>query len=336
MRESNPIVSVVVPLYQTERCIAEALESVLAQSFEGWEVVVVDDGSLDGGPDIARRYACRDKRIRLVTQENRGLAGARNTGIRHARGRFVALLDPDDLFRPGKLARHVEHLSASPTVGVSYAGSRFIDDNGRIMRLSQRPRLHGVTPSDILCRNPVGNGSAAVLRREALDDVAFMIDAPEGRRLCWFDERFRQSEDIELWVRIAATTAWRFEGIAGEETLYRVSTGGLSANVERQLASWYRMRDTLSGIAPALFEALVPRAEAYQLRYLARRAALSGDGITSSSLLKRALALHPPMLREEPVRTLQTLCRATASRLLPGAAFGELKRGLIGRAPRPV
>ena len=64
-----------------------------------------------------------------------------------------------------------------------------------------------------MCRNPVGNGSAAVLRRAMLDDVVFQIDTPEGSRRCWFDESFRQSEDIEMWCRVAATTDWRFEGI---------------------------------------------------------------------------------------------------------------------------
>jgi glycosyltransferase involved in cell wall biosynthesis len=336
MREATPAVTAVIPLYQTERYIAEALDSVLAQTFQDWEAIVVDDGSHDCGPDIARRYALRDERIRVVRQENRGLAGARNTGIRHARGSFIALLDADDLWMPEKLARHVEHLRTSAEVGVSYAGSRFIDDSGRPMRLSQRPRLDGITAAEILCRNPVGNGSAAVLRREALDDVAFVIDAPEGPRICWFDESFRQSEDIEMWVRIAATTRWQFAGLTGEETAYRVSTGGLSANVERQLASWYRMRDKLQPLAPALFAAWGSRAEAYQLRYLARRAALSGDGVMSARLVSRALASHPPMIWEEPVRTLQTLALATASTLLPRAAFDELKRGLIGPAPRPA
>lgn len=334
MHNNTPAVSVIVPLFNTERYIACALESIIAQTFQSWEAIVVDDGSTDRGPEIADRYALADSRIRVVRQENRGLAGARNTGIRNARGELIALLDADDLWRSRKLERHVAHLNSSPGIGVSYSGSRFIDENGRPMRLSQRPRLTSVSSAHVLCRNPVGNGSAAVLRRATLDEVAFAIDAPEGARVCWFDESFRQSEDIELWVRIAATTDWQLAGIEGDETLYRVGMGGLSANVERQLASWYRMRDKLSAVAPELFSEWGSRAEAYQLRYLARRAALSGDGRAASSLLARAVSKHPAMLREEPTRTLQTLALGSASRVLPSAVFAALKSRLICTAPR--
>ena len=104
-----PTVSVVIPLYQTERYIAETLQSVLAQTLADFEVIVVDDGSSDRGPAIAR--AVGDARVRVVRQNNRGLAGARNTGIRNARGRYIALLDADDLWEADKLARHVDRKS---------------------------------------------------------------------------------------------------------------------------------------------------------------------------------------------------------------------------------
>ena len=138
-----PSFSVVVPLYNTQRYIAEALESVLAQTFSDFEVVVVNDASQDDGPAIVQRYAERDDRVRMITQENRGLAGARNSGIRAARGRYIALLDADDAFQPDKLELHFRHLEANPQVGVSYAPSLLIDDESRPMGLSQSPRLNG-------------------------------------------------------------------------------------------------------------------------------------------------------------------------------------------------
>ena len=118
----EPRVSVVIPLYQTERYIAKALRSVIDQTFADFEVIVVDDGSRDGGPQIARDW--RDPRVRVITQENRGLAGARNTGIRHARGELVALLDADDLWEPTKLERHVAHFDADAALDVSFSASR--------------------------------------------------------------------------------------------------------------------------------------------------------------------------------------------------------------------
>ncbi len=334
MADLAPLFTVVVPLYNTERYIAETLDCILAQTCQDFEIVVVNDASSDQGPAIVETYRSRDPRVRMVTQDNRGLAGARNTGIRHARGRYLALLDADDLWTPDKLALHRAHLDARPEVGVSYAGSAFIDEAGARLGLAQRPKLAEITPEDVFCRNPVGNGSAAVIRREALDAVMFEIAAPEGARQCWFDETFRQSEDIEIWLRIAASTSWRFEGIEGNLTLYRVNTGGLSANVERQLESWLRVRGKLESYAPWLVAAAGRRAYAYQLRYLARRASMNGDGATALRLAWRALSHHPHMLIEEPSRTLQTICFSAAARLLPAGLFAEIKAMLL--KPRPA
>lgn len=330
MAEHRPAFTVVVPLYNAERYIAATLDSVQAQTFADFEVVVVDDASTDAGPAMVAGYIARDARVRMVRQENRGLAGARNSGIRAARGRYVALIDADDLWLPRKLELHFRHLESNPDIGLSFAPSLFIDERGLPLGLAQTPKLTAIDAAHVFCRNPVGNGSAAVLRRAALDDVAFTIDAPEGRRVCWFDESFRQSEDIELWTRLAATTAWRIEGIAPALTLYRVNDAGLSANVEKQLATWHRFRDKLAGIAPALVASEGRRSEAYQLRYLARRAAISGQGGLSLKLLLRALASYPSMLKEEPRRSVLTLAFATLAALLPASLFQATKRATFG------
>ena len=184
----SPVVSVVIPLYQTERFIALSLGSVLAQTFKDFEVIVVDDGSSDKGPEIAR--ATGDPRVRVITQVNRGLAGARNTGIREARGSYIAFLDADDLWLLTKLDEHVKLLQSAADIGLTFSASELIDDDGKSIGLVQRPSNEGFTPEHVFCRNPVGNGSAAVLRRAALDEISFW-DADLGRA-SWFDESFRQ------------------------------------------------------------------------------------------------------------------------------------------------
>ena len=325
MVDTSPTFTVVVPLYNTQRYIAETLDSILAQSFADFEVVVVNDASSDNGPAIVEGYMARDARIRMVTQDNRGLAGARNSGIRHANGRYIALLDADDLWKPEKLALHKLHLDANPQIGVSFAPSLFIDENGGSLGLAQTPKLDDIDAEHVFCRNPVGNGSAAVLRRSALDEIAFNIDTPAGPRTCWFDETFRQSEDIELWTRIIATTDWQFGGIAEALTLYRVNSGGLSADVEKQFASWRRFRDKLARIAPALVASAGNRAEAYQCRYLARRAAISGSGATALSLMLAGLRSHPRMMVEEPARTILTLGFSTIALVTPAQLFESVK-----------
>ena len=330
MTVPTPVFSVIVPLYNTERYIEEALDSVIAQTYHDFEVVVVNDASTDTGPKIVEQYAARDKRIRMITQENRGLAGARNTGIRNARARYIALLDADDAFLPQKLEQHFKHLESNPHVGVSYAASVFMDDDSNLLNQRQVPRIKHIDAEHILCRNPVGNGSAAVIRRSTLDDVRFELDAPEGVRHCWFDENFRQSEDIEMWCRIATTTKWYFEGIDSTLTRYRISTGGLSANVDKQFETWLTFRDKLSKSAPGLVERAGQKAEAYQRRYLARRAAVSGDGSQALKLCGQSIQLHPKMLLEEPKRTVLTVGLAVLARLSPPRFFEGAKGYIFG------
>lgn len=325
-----PRVSIVMPVYNVERYVAEAIDSVLAQTFHDWELLVIDDGGSDRSIDIAAEYC--DPRIRIIAQRNRGLAGARNTGIAHARGDYIALLDSDDRWLPEKLALHVIHLDAAPDVDVSYSASRFIDGAGNALRQTQTPRLHDITPQLILCRNPVGNGSAAVIRRSALDLIAF-VHPDEPDRTCWFDESFRQSEDIELWVRLAVQAQACFDGIAPELTEYRIVAGGLSANIARQFESWERMIAKTASYAPEFVGRHGDRARAYQLRYLARRSVQLGDGSFALSLVAQALKASVRPLVEEPRKTLVTLGAALVARLVDADRFSRLaSRWTGGRA----
>ena len=310
--------------------VALSLGSVLAQSFRDFEVIVVDDGSSDKGPEIARSTG--DPRVRVVTQQNRGLAGARNTGIRESKGEYVGFLDADDLWTPCKLEAHVRLLDSDPAIGLTFSASELIDDDGASIGLVQRPKSEAFTPEHVFCRNPVGNGSAPVIRRAVFDDIAFHDAALD--RVCWFDESFRQSEDIECWTRIVTTGKWKLALVEEALTRYRVASGGLSANVEKQLATWRRFRAKVKNYAPALEATTGDLAEAYQLRYLARRAVRSSDGSTALKLMIAALKSDWTIMRREPSRTFVTLAAAVARRLLPGRLFGALERAAIGATAR--
>lgn len=312
---STPIVSVVMPVYNTAKYVQAAVESVLAQTFTDFELLIIDDAGTDHSIELCRLYD--DPRIRIISQANRGLAGARNTGIRNARGHFIGLLDSDDLWEIDKLEHHVAHLRRSPHVGVSYAASRMIDDEGQLLRIVQRPKLQSVEARDVFLRNPVGNGSAPIVRKAVFNDISFLNRDRE--ELDYFDESFRQSEDIECWCRIALTTRWRFEGIEGSFTRYRINGGGLSANVVQQFATWSRVRDRVRQLDPAFAEKWSPYAEAYQLRYLARRCVRMGEGAMAWSLMKDALSLCPRIIVEEPAKTMTSLIAASVLRFLPTA-----------------
>lgn len=319
-----PKASIIVPAYNVAATIADTLRSLLAQSFADFEIIVVDDGSSDRTVPVVRSFG--DRRIRLVQQPNRGLAGARNTGISHATGDYIGFCDSDDLWRPTKLAAHVAHLEANPQVGLSFSGSELIDAAGCALGLAQAPRLTGITAQQVFLFNPVGNGSSAVMRRATLDAIAFR---PSGEPLrdWYFDERFRQSEDIECWLRLALTTDWRIEGVPGLLTRYRIVAGALSSATDRQFASWERMVDKLSAIAPGFFATHAPAARALQNRYLARRAVSSGDGAEALIRLRAAFAASPAALLRHPAKTATTTGAA-----LVLAAFGPALLTTIARA----
>jgi glycosyltransferase involved in cell wall biosynthesis len=310
---NTPIVSIVMPVYNTAKFVETAIDSALAQTFEDFELLIIDDAGTDHSIDLCRAYS--DPRIRIISQANRGLAGARNTGIRNARGQFIALLDSDDLWEAEKLQRHVEHLWQSPNVGISYAASKMIDDDGNLLRIVQRPKLKNVTARDIFLRNPVGNGSAPVIRREVFEDIAFINEARQ--ELDYFDDTFRQSEDIECWCRMALMTKWRFEGISGAYTRYRINEGGLSANVVKQFETWSRVKARVTELNPTFAAKWGAYAEAYQKRYLARRSFRMGEGALAWTLMKEALQTCPRILFEEPAKTLTTTAAVIALRLRP-------------------
>jgi len=326
---SIPKISVVMPIYNVEAFVGEAIQSVLDQNFKDLELICVDDGGNDGSMDIVREFS--DPRIRIVYQANRGLAGARNSGIAHARGEYIALLDSDDVWHSDKLMLHYIHLTANPDIGVSYAGSRMIDRNGEVLGVAMRPKLGRVTNRDIICRNPVGNGSAPVLRSTALELAAFMHPTKVGRK-CWFDEEFRQSEDIELWSRLAVKHKVVFAGINGLLTDYRIIPGALSANVVKQYLSWTKMMRKLASYAPEFVEEHGDTARAYQLRYLARRSLQLGNFELSRELFRKAIRLQPRILFQEPRKTTITGGAVLAGSILGRNRFVALMRPYLKSA----
>lgn len=328
---TSTIVSVIVPMYNVEKYIEQCIKSVLAQTYPHFEIICVDDGCTDKTVDILSTF--NDVRIRFIQQKNKGLAAARNTGINAAQGIYIALLDSDDFWAPTKLEKHVRHLQHNPQLGLSYCPSIFVDENGHPMGIGQYPKLTNIKPQDILCRNPVGNGSAAVIRRRALNDIG-VVDLEKKRfYLNYFDPNFRQSEDIECWLRLALNTDWQFGGIKEALTFYRVNTNGLSANIDKQHANWQEaMRKNRIG-HEQFFNEWYSLAEAYQERYLARRAVQSGDGTKAMRMIHRALLRDCRILFQEPIRTLVTYACCCLS-LLPNNLYRHIQTvgmDLLGR-----
>ncbi|MCP3670467.1 MAG: glycosyltransferase family 2 protein [Gammaproteobacteria bacterium] len=316
-------VSVIIPMYNAEAYIKDAIQCVLNQTYSDYEILIINDGSTDSSLKICQQFS--DPRIRIITQSNRGLAGARNTGIRNARGHYLAFLDADDRWQPEKLKHHVNHLSRDSKVGISYSQSYLMDDDGNPMGMTQKPKLIGITAIDILCRNPIGNGSAPVIRREVFNEISYTSRLYGTNEDFYFDELFRQSEDIECWTRIALTTDWKFEGIGLPLTWYRINAGGLSANLDAQYGNWNHAVEKARGYAPEFIGQWINRARAYQLRYLARRAIRSRNAEIATRMIHRAIRTDFRIMLEEPRRTAITLCCSWLLSILPSTIYQRIE-----------
>lgn len=308
-------VSVIVPVYGVEKYIGVTVQSVLEQTYKNFELLIVDDGSLDKSIEICQQFT--DPRIQIIRQENQGVCSARNTGIRHARGEYLAFLDGDDLWLPKKLEKHVEHLENSPAVGVSFSRSAFIDEAGEPLGIYQMPKLKEISPPLILRRNPIGNGSVPVIRREVFAAIKYQD--------CYFDEQLRHFEDVECWLRIALKTDWKIEGIPEALTLYRVNSKGASTNLVKQIEDLEKVLEKTRSYAPDLIAQYGNAAKAYELRKLSRWAVRLKAAPTAVEMAHQALSVHWRIILEEPRRTFLTLAAAYSLYLLPRSLYCQME-----------
>ena len=211
----------VIPTCNRPRFLAEAIESVLAQTRPAFEVLVVDDGSTENYAEtICARFGGR---VRCLRKANGGLSSARNHGIRHATGALVAILDDDDRWYPNKLERQVP-LFADPEVGIAYANSRIFDhETGKTLEVEELPGEIGV--HEILSHK-IPRTNAAVFRRELAIEIG------------GFDESLLAIEDLDFFARMAAVS--RMVGVPDVLGEYRQHTGARIMGGGYRLYKWQR------------------------------------------------------------------------------------------------
>jgi glycosyltransferase involved in cell wall biosynthesis len=224
MSVPNPTCSVVIPAYNVERYVAEALESVLAQTYQDVEIVVVNDGSTDGTAGVIDRY--RD-RVVYVEQANRGLAGARNAGLAVASGGLIALLDADDVWLPERLERCAALFAERPEVGFLTTDAWLLDDEIPTQKLFYGDFLPREFPEDTLLARMIQDNVffVSVLARRELYD-----------RHGSFDESLRRSEDYDMWLRFLGGGE-RAACIMEPLAYYRRRSESLSADAAAQSAA---------------------------------------------------------------------------------------------------
>jgi glycosyltransferase involved in cell wall biosynthesis len=185
-----PAVSVVLPVYNCPRYVGEAIESILAQSFADFELIMIDDGSTDETPSVLRRYS--DPRIRLVRQENRGLAATLNRGIELAKGRYIARQDQDDISYPERFAKQAAYLDRHPSCALVGTWADIWRENASTGRQHRHASDNATLQYELLLNNPFVH-SSVMIRKAALDAVGSYTT----------DAKRQPPEDFELWSRLA-------------------------------------------------------------------------------------------------------------------------------------
>lgn len=228
------LVSVMMPAYNAASYIGQAIESVLAQRFADWELVIVNDGSTDDTAAVVARY--HDPRIRLIHQPNGGEAAARNTALEHMRGEFVAFLDADDMWLPNHLQAAMHYLQTHPDFGGVYTDGYHIDQQGnRLLPLSSRRRgFHSgnVFQEAIRASDLFGPPLCVLIRRHPVLALDLHFDGQIGYGTDW-----------DFFVRYAEVTLFGY--IKEMTCLYRVHTSNMTLHLDQQKRRlwWARCRE---------------------------------------------------------------------------------------------
>ena len=214
-----PLVSVIIAAYNAENTIAQTIFSVLDQTFKDLEIIVIDDGSKDRTSDRVREI--EDSRVKLFPYENGGVASARNRGITHAKGEYIAFIDHDDLWTPDKIEAQLSALQKSPDAGVAYSWTINMYSEEKPIRFTKLSPVNfeGDVYAQLLLYNFVGSGSNILARAAAIKSVG------------GFDPIPISNEDWDFYLRLAAK--WSFVVVPKYQIIYRHTADSMSSQVQR-------------------------------------------------------------------------------------------------------
>ena len=277
-----PAVSIIMPAYNVAPYIGDAVRSALAQTFTDFELIVVDDGSKDTTAEVVTELARTDPRVRLVQQPNRGLAGARNTALRAARGEFFALLDSDDVWEPEFLQAQLAILNAHADVDIVTGNGWYLGGphHGQSARPYPDPR------PDPTLASIIGDEWSVFIMSVFRRRVYTAIGA--------FDEEMRSNEDYDFWLR-AAVAGFTFARNPRPLGHYRVRSDSLSASNVRMLRGIlyvYRKLGPTIANRPAELAILEQQVSRFETELLAAEARLAIEIADFEAAREHLGALH--------------------------------------------
>jgi glycosyltransferase involved in cell wall biosynthesis len=309
-----PLASVIICVYNGIAFLRETLDSVCRQTFRDLEIVAVDDGSTDGSLELLSSYG--DPRLRVLQQQHRGAVATLNAGLEAAHGRYVGILDQDDLWRPNKLEVHCEVLDAEADVDVTFSRYGIIDERSREIGL-RSPRSEGrYSFASLLADYRIGPNSTVIVRREALNRA--------GRA----DPALPRLYDFELLLRTAMVRPRNVAAVPAELTLYRRHSDQISSDWQEMYREWEKVMEKLGRLEPEAVATVAARAEANMNRYFAMVAYEGGDYRNAAGRLWSTLRRFPIAFASDP-RTWRASAAIGAGLLLPRSLHRKLE-SLVG------
>jgi glycosyltransferase involved in cell wall biosynthesis len=296
----SPLVSVVIPAFNAQDTINYTLLSVRRQSYRNLEIIVVDDGSTDGTPTLVLAHADDDRRVRLLRQQNSGVAAARNTGWQAAHSDLIAFVDADDLWAWNKIEKQLSVLlAAGERMGLVYTWWVGIDQDNRIRFCVDSPMVGGDVLARIRLGNFVGHGSSPLIRRQALIGAGGFDSAlrAAGAHGC---------EDMLLYYRIAMR--YTFGLVPEYLTGYRVVSGRMSSDRARMLRSFELVAEEMRRDCPE-HRRKIDRGVRRYVVFLIGEAAGALDLRQASSILHSWTRDHPFDLIRMPFEVLWSKIR---------------------------
>lgn len=276
-----PKVTVVIPAYNAMTYLPETLDSVLKQTFADFEVLIVNDGSSDRIVTWASEIT--DSRVKLISQENQGLSAARNTGIVHAQGEYVAFLDADDLWEPTKLEKQVHCLDLKPEVGLVYTWTLLVDQQGKSTGTVTASHTEGNVWEKLLLGDVIGSGSSAMIRRICFETVGL------------FDTELSSIEDCDMWVRIAA--CYPLAVIKEVLVYYRQHFTNMSKDYNKMMQNSRLKIEKKFQNVPFELLYLRPRAYGHAFLWLAWKIMFDGGDPEKASYFSQQAILHYPQMK---------------------------------------
>jgi len=276
----HPKLSIIIPAYNVEKYIGEAICSAINQTITELEIIVVDDGSTDKTREVVRSFQ-KDHRVKLITQDKLGSSEARNNGINNARGEFIGFLDSDDRWAPKKSERHLEIFNSYPDVDLTFSWWKIINHEGKDLGITGTPVKSQIQLEDLVLENFFGPSSTVFVRKKIFDKIGY------------FDVNLEAAVDLDMWLRIVELQPNNVKIIPEILVDWRIRPGQVTGNWKRMSKNWNKVISKVKTKFPEKVSPVLKEAKFRQERYHAHLAYREKDLIGATKCFLRSFSSKP-------------------------------------------